>query len=192
MTDPGLFAIVLAASESRRFGSTKQLATLAGRALVAYATGAAESVCGPRTILVVGNEWRNVATACGNLQGFLTVNTAYREGLSTSIRAGVACLPDAADAVLLLLADQPLITSEHLQTLVDQWRESPDSIIASTYADTLGPPVIFPRRFFTSLQSLRGDRGAKSVFDANSDYVVAVECTAAAHDVDHPEDLERL
>lgn len=192
MTDPGLFAIVLAAGESRRFGSTKQLAPHAGRALVAHATGAAESVCGRHTLLVAGNEWRNVAAACAELQGFLVVNTAFREGLSTSIRAGVASLPGVADAVLLMLADQPLVTESHLRTLVGKWRESPDSIVASAYADALGPPVIFPRRFFASLKALRGDRGAKPVIDTNSDCVIAVECAAAAHDIDRPEDLERI
>ncbi|MDH3441850.1 MAG: nucleotidyltransferase family protein, partial [Gammaproteobacteria bacterium] len=165
---------------------------LAGRTLVAHAMGRAESVCGRHSVLVVGNEWRNVAAACRNTQGFLVVNTAYREGLSTSIRAGVASLAGVADAVLLMLADQPLVTADHLQTLVGKWRESPASIVASAYADAHGPPVIFPRRCFSALQSLRGDRGAKSVIDAAVDRVITVECAAAALDVDRPEDLENI
>jgi len=192
MSGPSLFAIILAAGESRRFGSTKQLAPHAGRTLVGHAMAEAESVCGSNTVLVTGNEWRNVSTAGGRLQGFLVVNTAFREGMSTSIRAGIRAVASVADAVLLMLADQPLVTRAHLQDLVDQWRASPESIVTSAYANALGPPVIFPQSFFAELRELRGDRGAKSVLDANIDCVIAVECPAAAIDIDRPDDLENI
>ncbi|MGI9260848.1 MAG: nucleotidyltransferase family protein [Woeseiaceae bacterium] len=192
MADPILFAIVLAAGRSLRFGSTKQLAPYSGRPLVARAMSEAESVCGRHSVLVAGNEWRNVSAACEQLQGFLVVNTAFRDGLSTSIRAGIASVAGAADAVLLMLGDQPLITGAHLQALVDRWRESPESIVASAYAETLGPPVIFPRYCYPELAALSGDRGAKSVINANIDKVVRVDCAAAAVDIDRPEDLESI
>jgi molybdenum cofactor cytidylyltransferase len=178
MADPTLFAIVLAAGESRRFGSTKQLAVHDGRALVAHAMSRAESICGRNSLLVTGNAWREVAAACEPLQGFLVVNTEYRDGL--------------AAAVLLLLADQPLVTDLHLQMLVEKWRRSPDSIVASTYAESFGPPVIFPADLFVELVSLDGDRGAKPVIDANIERTIFVECAEAAFDVDRPEDLREL
>ena len=192
MTEPTLFAVVLAAGESRRFGATKQLAPHAGRPLVAHAISAAEAVCGRHTLLVTGNEWRNVAAAGGELQGFLVVNPAFREGLSSSIRAGVACLSGVADGVLLMLADQPLVTSEHLAALVYRWRGSTDSIVASAYAGSFGPPVIFPRALFAELGQLRGDRGAKSVIDRHGDRLISVDCPDAAIDIDRPGDLENL
>jgi len=91
--------MVLAAGESRRFGATKQLAPHAGRPLVAHAMSVAEAACGSNTLLVTGNEWRNVAAACGHMQGFLVRNTVFHEGLSTSIRAGVSRLSSVADGV---------------------------------------------------------------------------------------------
>lgn len=192
MADPTLFAIVLAAGASQRFGSTKQLAPHGGRPLVARAMSEAESVCGRNTVLVAGNEWKNVAAACGQLQGFLVVNTAYREGLSTSIRAGIGSVSGVADAVLLMLGDQPLVTGAHLQALVDRWRESPETIVASAYADTLGPPVIFPGSYFAEVENLSGDSGARPVINANVDRVISVACPEAAIDIDRPEDLAKI
>lgn len=192
MADPALFAIVLAAGESRRFGSTKQLAPHGGRTLVAHAMSEAESVCGRHSILVAGNEWQNVFTACGKLQGFLVLNTTFRDGMSTSIRSGIDSVTHTADAVLLMLADQPLVTRTHLQALIGHWRESSESIIASAFADTQGPPVIFPRSRFAELKNLTGDRGARSVIDANIDDVISVAYAGAAKDIDRPEDLEGI
>lgn len=184
--------MVLAAGESQRFGATKQLAPHAGRPLVAHAMSAAEAVCGPNTLLVTGNEWRNVTEACGHLQGFLVRNTAFREGLSASIRAGVRRLSGVADGVLILLADQPLITAAHLEQLLRQWRNAPDKIVASAYADSFGPPVIFPRECFAELGRLRGDRGARSVINRYSDRLISVTCPDAAIDIDRPTDLQKL
>jgi molybdenum cofactor cytidylyltransferase len=192
MTDSTLFAMVLAAGESRRFGATKQLAPHAGLPLVAHAMSAAEAVCGPNTLLVTGNEWRNVTAACGHLQGFLLRNTAFREGLSSSIRAGVRRLSAVADGVLIILADQPLITAGHLEQLLWQWRNAPDKIVASAYADSFGPPVIFPRDCFAELGRLRGDHGAKSIISRHSDRLISVNCPDAAIDIDRPTDLQKL
>ena len=187
-----LFAIVLAAGESSRFGSTKQLAPFRGGTLVGHAVRAAESVCGPRSVLVVGNEWQNVLAACRPQQGFFVRNPRYRDGLSSSIRCGVEAASGSADAVLLMLADQPLIEAEHLQALETRWRESPNRIVASAYAGTLGPPAIFPRGFFPDLCTLQGDAGAKRVIQQHADVAEIVKNDAGTADVDRPEDLESL
>ena len=88
-----------------------------------------------------------------------------------------------------MLADLPLITTEHLETLVITWSESPTSIVASAFEDTLGPPIVFPRTDFDALLELKGDRGARPVIEANRDRVQAVPCEEAAFDIDRPEDL---
>lgn len=186
-----LFAIVLAAGESSRFGSTKQLAPFRGSTLVRHALRAAEAVCGARSILVVGNEWQNVVAACRPQLGFFVRNPRYRDGLSSSIRCGVEAA-FSADAVLLMLADQPLIDTDHLQALESRWHKVPDRMVVSTYAGTVGPPAIFPRAFFQELCALQGDSGAKRVIRQHEDLAEIVEMDAGSVDVDRPEDLESL
>ena len=189
MSGQAIFAIVLAAGASTRFGRTKQLEPFEGVPLVADAVRKAESVCGARTVLVTGKDWREVAAACEPLAGFFLVNSDYEQGLASSIACGVRSVAGSADALLLMLSDLPLVTAEHLENLTTAWMESPQSIVASQFEDTLGPPVVFPRTDFGSLLELEGDRGARPVIDANRDRVIAIACEEAAFDIDRPEDL---
>ena len=187
-----LFAVVLAAGAARRFGSTKQLAAIDGESLVRRAVRLAEAVCGPRTVLVTGADWRRVFEACGQLRGFLVRNDRYADGMSSSIAAGVRTVEGAADAMLLMLADQPLITESHLENLIGCWSAAPDTIVASGYAGVAGPPAIFPAAFFRELASLEGDAGARAIIAANEERVQRVDFEDAAVDVDRPADLTRL
>jgi CTP:molybdopterin cytidylyltransferase MocA len=143
-------------------------------------------------LLVAGNDWKNVAEACAPLQGFMVMNPKYSDGLATSLAMGIRTVNDLASGALILLADQPLVTAEHVKLLVDAWEASTDSICAGSYAGTLGPPVIFPARLFPELIALRGDRGAKAVIDANRNSVVTIRLDDAAVDIDRPEDLHQI
>ncbi|MDX1403078.1 MAG: nucleotidyltransferase family protein [Woeseiaceae bacterium] len=189
MSGESIFAIVLAAGSSTRFGRTKQLELYEGTPLAAHALRQAESVFGVRTLLVVGNEWKAVVDTCEPLAGFFVINEKYGEGIASSIACGVRAVADGADAILLTMADLPLVTAEHLSALAQGFRESPGSIVASAFDDTVGPPVIFPKSDFAALLALKGDHGAKPVIDANRDRVLSIACEEAAFDIDRPEDL---
>ena len=189
MSDNAIFAIVLAAGPSTRFGRTKQLEPFEGMSLAAGALRKAESVCGARSVLVTGKDWQEVTATCAPLAGHFVINNDYEQGLAISIACGVRAVAESADAILLMLADLPLVTTEHLTNLVDAWAESPRSIIASEFEDTLGPPIVFPKADFDALMQLKGDRGARPIIDANKGRVQAIACEEAAFDIDRPEDL---
>lgn len=186
------FAVVLAAGTSSRFGTTKQLEPWRGAALVRTVLSSAERACGERSLLVVGHDWQRVVQACRPIAGFIAINEAYRDGIGTSIRAAVRRIGHAADGILLLLADQPLVAPSHLEGLIERWRATPTAIIASRYADVVGPPVIFPRPDFAALAALEGDTGARSVVAAATARLITIECERAAVDIDRPEDLDAL
>jgi CTP:molybdopterin cytidylyltransferase MocA len=190
MNDESVFTVVLAAGDASRFGATKQLAEFHGEALVRRAVRLAASVCGERCLLVTGKESRQVIEACLPIPGFFIVNENYRDGIGGSLAMAARSLGDIAEAVIVLLADQPLITSEHLKKLIAEWRQTPGQIIATAYANTVGPPAIFPGRHIEKLAALTGDRGAKAIIAAEDARTVRFEPAAA--DVDRPEDLDKL
>jgi len=187
-----LFAVLLAAGSARRFGSTKQLTEVDGTPMVAKAARLCESVCGRRSVIVLGNDWTAVHDACKPLSGFMVINPDHATGIASSIRRGLTAIQAQADGLMLVLADQPRIDVAHLQALESQWRLTPRSIVTSAYADTLGPPIIFPSQDFAALSELRGDAGAKSILLNNPDRVQTIDCDAAALDIDVPEDLQRI
>ena len=189
--DPGegLHAIVLAAGASTRFGSAKQLVRVAGRPLLHTAVARAADVAGTAVTVVLGARAAELAPLLTHSQASIVINREWREGMASSIRAGVARLPASCTAVLLMLVDQAAVTAEDLKRLVGAWRRQPDYLVAARYGMTTGVPAIFPRSAFSDLASLRGDVGARVLLQRNPDRVVRVPMASAAIDIDTPEDL---
>ena len=112
--NPGVYAIVLAAGSATRFGSSKQLAEWNGEKLVRRAAAVAMESCGARTLLVVGHNWKAVHSACQPLSGFFVINDQYEAGIGSSLALAVRSIRQLAKAIVVLLADQPLVTTEHV------------------------------------------------------------------------------
>ena len=119
------------------------------------------------------------------------MNARWREGMGRSLACGVRALDRRARAVLVCLADQPLLEAGDLARLVLAWRASPRSVVASRYAGKPGVPAIFPRSHFAALNSLSGDRGARVLLASTND-VLSVPMPRARVDVDNPSDLDSL
>ncbi|MGH7128434.1 MAG: nucleotidyltransferase family protein [Planctomycetaceae bacterium] len=192
MSHPAVFAVVLAAGAGSRFGAQKLVQEYRGAALVRRAMGLAEAACGERSVLVTGHAWKAVFDASGPLRGFLVLNNGYREGIASSIVSGVRAVRHVADAILLLLADQPLVTAAHLRTVLARWEASREVIVATAFSGTAGPPALLPAHYFDRLLALRGDRGARAIIAGAGARLRTVPFGPAAVDVDRPDDLVKL
>ena len=187
-----VFVFVLAAGEASRFGSAKQLAPIDGDTLVGHALDVASQCGGERTVLVVGHEWREVRDACRHAPGFLIVNERFTEGLGASIAAATRAIAHAASGIIVTLADQPLVTAAHLNTLRDRWSGSDREIVATAFGDAIGPPALFPRACFDDLASLSSDAGGRQLFDDDRFTLRTVRFEDAAVDIDTRDDLASL
>jgi molybdenum cofactor cytidylyltransferase len=194
-------AVVLAAGGSHRMGSPKQLLQLDGESLVRRAVRTALASRCDRVYVVVGAHASAVTRELRDLPSEVIENPGWEEGLASSIRCGVTALEAAqplADAALLTLADQPRVTPVVLDRLIDLFERErerePESrdLVACEYADTIGVPALFGRRYFDALRSLTGDRGARAVLSAEREHVARVAFAPAAIDVDTPADHAAL
>ena len=188
-TDIALHAIVLAAGASTRFGSAKQLVRIAGRPMLHAAVTRAVEVAGNAVTVVLGARAEELAPLLSHSPASIVINRDWREGLGSSIRAGVARLPASCSGALLLLADQAAVTAEDLRRLAGVWRRQPECVAAAVYGATVGVPAIFPRSAFSELLQLRGDQGARALIQRNPDRLVRVPMARAGIDIDTPEDL---
>jgi CTP:molybdopterin cytidylyltransferase MocA len=184
-----LVAIVLAAGASTRFGSPKQLVRIAGRPLLHTAVTRASEVTGSALIVVLGSGAAELGALLKHSPGSIVINQDWREGLASSIRAGIGRLPLTCAGALLLLADQATVSADDLKRLAGTWRKQPQYIAAALYSGTVGVPAIFPRSLFPELMQLRGDSGARALLRRNAARVVRVPMPSAAIDLDTPEDL---
>lgn len=186
-----VIAVVLAAGTSRRFGSTKQLERIENETLIAMAAKTAASVVDDRVIVIAGADWQYVTQSAAHHSRFFSVNQRYEDGIGTSIALAARHCERRADAMLLMLADQPLITGAHLSNILDLWSGNPREIVASAYANTVGPPILFPRATFAALTQLRGDRGANALLHDPRFNTVSIPFADAAVDIDTRNDLRR-
>lgn len=192
-TDSGkIFAVVLAAGSASRFGSTKQLASVDETPLVRRVLDIATDCFGDNTVLVVGHDWKSVVDACFRSPGFVVVNEHYTKGLGSSIAAAVNTIMHTATGIVVVLADQPLISTTHLDALREAWSGDVDEIVATGFDDTIGPPVLFPENCFPELAALAGDAGGRHLLDDDRFVVKRIRFEDASVDIDTPDDLRRI
>lgn len=192
MSSTRIFTVVLAAGRATRYGETKQLEKVRGETLVHRAVRLSRQISGDDSVLVVGHDWRKVAAAADGQYGHLLVNERFADGLGTSISAAIRTVRDTASAVILILADQPLISTEHIRELLDAWSGKKNDIVATAFSGTVGPPVLFPPGAYDDLVHLDGDQGARSLLEDQRYSLSPVTFEPAAIDIDRPEDLTKL
>jgi molybdenum cofactor cytidylyltransferase len=183
--------VVLAAGSGSRFGGLKQVADFRGHPLIEYSLEAMAAVPAIDRIVVVLGAGAEEIRAKARLDGAeVVVADRWREGIAASLRAGIDALRDA-DAALVTLADQPLITPGVIATVADLG-DSRLPAARATYGGHVGHPVLIKRELFDAVAGLTGDRGARDLLEGAG--VAKVECghLASAADVDTPADLEAI
>ncbi|MAD91141.1 MAG: hypothetical protein CMQ54_00185 [Gammaproteobacteria bacterium] len=192
LSKPIIHACVLAAGQSSRFGKTKLTQIFRGLPMVQHALLAAQGACKNRVSLIVGHNADAVIEASGGLADSLILNSNFKNGLGSSIATAVNSTQQIADAVLIILGDQPLVSSQQLKMLIKTWSGSSNEIIASSYSGTEGPPILFPKDSYPSLINLKGELGAKKVMNNIQFSVKKIQLPSAGFDIDTQEDFNNL
>jgi len=192
---PRIAALLLAAGQSRRMGTNKLLAEIDGRPMVARTAQRLLSSHARPIVAVLGNQADAVDTALGRLPVERVRNPAFAEGLSTSLKRGLAALPPDIDGVVVCLGDMPLVTGRDLDRLIAAFNPLEGrAIIVPTRRGKRGNPVLWARRFFPEMAELAGDVGAKHLIGEHAELVCEVEMDTdgVLVDIDTPDALAAL
>ncbi|RPH67167.1 MAG: 4-diphosphocytidyl-2C-methyl-D-erythritol kinase [Burkholderiales bacterium] len=192
---PRVAALVLAAGSSSRMGTgNKLLAPVDGVPMVLRAVNAALASRAMSVTVVLGHEAESIEAALAGRPVRLVHNPDHAQGMSTSLRHGIAALPQQAQAVVILLGDMPAITADHVDRLIDAFDSARPTIVLPEKAGRRGNPVILPRQLFAQAGTVSGDQGARGLLAQHGDLVTQVEFDDEAIfvDVDSPAELARV
>ncbi len=192
---PRIAALILAAGGSTRMGRAKQLLPWRGTTLLRRIAEAALASRATSVAVVVGSEAERARAALDGLPLIVVENAGWREGLGTSLAAGARVLAAGSpppDAIVVLLADQPLVSAASIDRLIETHATTGSPLVASLHASDPGVPALFASRFFEELQALRGDHGAREILRENAASAAVLHLPEAEIDVDTPSDWEAL
>jgi molybdenum cofactor cytidylyltransferase len=188
-------AIVLAAGRSSRMGGPNKLtAEIGGKPMARISVEQALASCARPVVVVTGHQRSDVEAALAGLDVMRVHNEDFADGLSTSLKVGLAALPADVDGALVCLADMPQVGPALLDRLIEHF--DPDRgalVVVPTIGGKRGNPVLWSRRFFPDLMTLQGDVGARHLIGRFAEAVreVPVEGDAALVDIDTPEALAK-
>lgn len=189
-------ALVLAAGRSTRMGAVnKMLAEIGGKPLVRIAAEQAVASHAQPIIVVTGHEREKVEGALKSLPVRFVHNADYAEGLGTSLKAGIAAVPEESDAAIVCLGDMPQVDAALINRLIAAFDPERGALVVVPSIDgRRGNPVVWSRRFFHDLMAIQGDVGARHLIGNYAEAVVEVPLAgeAALTDVDTPESLRAV
>ena len=175
-------AIVLAAGQSTRMAPHHKLLVTdkAGKPMIARTVDNVLSSGARPVIVVTGHREAEIREALGRRPVTIVTAPDHAAGLSASLRAGLAAVPDTAAAALICLGDMPLVTGRMLDRLIETHDADEGRLIVAPTGPTpsgiaFGNPVLWDRRYFPDLVALTGDRGARSLLERHADTVATVE-----------------
>jgi len=186
--------VILAAGESARLGRPKQLLELNGEPIVRIVVRTAmESRLG-QVVVVVGANAGEVAQAAGDFGQITIENERYTAGQSTSLHTGLLAVSPSAEAVMFMLGDQPEVTVDVIDALIETFERTGGAIVQPVYGSTPANPVLFARLLFPELLAITGDQGARSLIRRRAQDVVRVPVSHdfPPGDVDTDDDYEAL
>jgi molybdenum cofactor cytidylyltransferase len=188
--------VVLAAGSSQRLGHPKQLVKVDGSPLIVRAASALLDVPDiTRVVVVLGAHAAKIRPLLDSLPVKIIEISDWKEGLSRSLRTGIAEIQDnmpSAEAALFTLCDQPALDHQAIQSLVDTKKNSSAGIVAARYDGHPGAPCLVNRRYFEFLSQIEGDQGARALFSAvDPSEIALVDLPHLSLDLDAPEDLRQ-
>lgn len=193
---PQVAAVVLAAGRSSRMlDRNKLLELIDGKPLICHVVDALRETAVSPIIVVVGHQAEQVRAALADRPVVFAENPHFADGLSTSLRVGLAQLDSSTDGALICLGDMPRVRAEHLEALIGAFEPADGrEVVVPTFAGQRGNPVLWAARYFPAMRELHGDQGARDLLSRYASVVCTVPMPddGTVLDVDTPDALRAL
>lgn len=188
--------LILAAGQSSRMGDeVKQILPWKESNLLSNTLNQAKASIADDTYVVLGAH-EEIIKAEVNFEPNTTIrNLNWENGLGSSIAAGVSYFIANElmfDGILILLADQPLIDTHYLNKMIENWKGNPSKIVTTQYEKRSGVPVIFGKEYFSELQNLNHDFGAKEIIASHKNAILALHPEGKEIDIDDYQAYQEL
>lgn len=185
--------ILLAAGSSSRMGQSKQLLEIGGEQLLLKSTQVALQSIAEKVIVVLGANESAHRKVIEQLPCEIIVNEDWQLGMGSSLKKGLAellLIAPKLEAVLVMVCDQPLLTSEHLNQIIKKFKLAKSQIVASYYSGSAGVPALFDKSLFEKLLNAEDQAGAKKILIQHKEVVQTIDFAQGAIDLDTPEDYQ--
>ena len=160
---PSVTAIILGAGESSRMGKPKLLLPFGDRTMIGTVISNVLASSVEKVIVVLGSNYESHHQAINDYPVEIVNNERYREGMLSSVKCGLKAVSDAADAVMVLLGDQPMIQAGEMDQLIESYRDSEKEIAIATHGNKRGHPILFGRKFISEIAGYPGEASLRDL-----------------------------
>ncbi len=188
----------MAAGASTRMGAIKQLLPWKSSNLLLEAISTIKNSKCSSVYVVLGAHAEQIKMECHFEKNRVTVvsNPDWSAGLGTSIGYGVKKVLESMerpDGILVCLADQPLLTSAYMDSMIHAFNNvSSKKIVATNYGNKAGVPALFPASMYPELQLLQGDKGAKELLESKKNELKLLDAKGQLTDIDTKNEYQQL
>lgn len=186
-------AIVLAAGMSRRMGTQKLLLPFGGKTVISHIVDQIAGSAIDKIIVVAGHESDKVREQLSGRDVSIVINPDRGAEMLSSVRCGIRVLPDECRCVLVALGDQPGITTDLVNEMVNAFKVAAKGIVAPVCQGKRGHPILFSSRYCNEILTRHEDIGLRGLAETHADDVfeLNVSSPAALCDMDCPQDYKR-
>lgn len=187
-------ALLLAAGESLRMGAFKQLLPVGGKSFVECCVDALLASLVDEVVVVIGHRADEVRNALGNRPVSFVHNPDYREGMSSSVIAGMRSLDSDVGAALIALGDQPTVETEVVNAVITAYLSNGPLIVVPRFGGKNGHPVLLDMVLKDEVLAIDRELGLKQVVHGHKDETLFLDVKndSVVKDFDYPEDYEAI
>lgn len=194
ISNPEVVIVILAAGASSRLGKPKQLINWQGEPLLRLMVRRALQTSAKNVLVVLGAYAGQIVPILAGQPVHVTINTQWSIGMGSSIRHAIQFIKQhftKTEAVILMVCDQPFLTTEHLQQLINHYHRHGSPVVASFYNGIAGVPALFDRTWFDALLQLQPGEGAGKIIRSSAQ-TATVDFPEGKYDIDTSADLSEL